>query len=262
MNTVLKYGNPPHRIGLVHGGPGAAGEMRPVALELSQEFGVLELLQSAPSVKGQIRELHDQLTTAADNPVILVGYSWGAWLALLYAGEHSDTAHKLVLVGTSPFTPGTSADIMQTRLSRLNRAGRREVRQLSREIKSGNSENESFRRFGELMTIADSYSYQPPDDFEITVDLKIYQSVWREAAALRDSGELLESVMNIKCPVVAIHGEKDPHPIEGVEQPLSDRLPEFRMIRLERCGHTPWNEKYARTTFFEVLKNELRGEKR
>jgi hypothetical protein len=31
LNTIRKYGRGPFRVGLLHGGPGAAGEMKPVA---------------------------------------------------------------------------------------------------------------------------------------------------------------------------------------------------------------------------------------
>jgi hypothetical protein len=31
LNTIRKYGREPFRVGLLHGGPGAAGEMKPVA---------------------------------------------------------------------------------------------------------------------------------------------------------------------------------------------------------------------------------------
>ena len=67
----------------------------------------------------------------------------------------------------------------------------------------------------------------------------IFQGVWKEAARLRTSGELLALGTRIECPVVAIHGDCDPHPAEGVREPLSRILPDFRFITLENCGHKP-----------------------
>ncbi len=43
------YGRPPYATILVHGGPGAAGEMDPVAEELPPHFGVIEALQKPKS---------------------------------------------------------------------------------------------------------------------------------------------------------------------------------------------------------------------
>ncbi len=45
MHNLIKYGTPPYQIAVIHGGPGAAGEMTPVAQELSIDYGVLEPLQ-------------------------------------------------------------------------------------------------------------------------------------------------------------------------------------------------------------------------
>ena len=62
---------------------------------------------------------------------------------------------------------------------------------------------------------------------------------------------------NIECPVVAIHGDYDPHPAEGVEKPLASILKNFRFILLQNCGHKPWIEKHAKDIFYEILKQEL-----
>ena len=37
---------------------------------------------------------------------------------------------------------------------------------------------------------------------------------------MRQKGELLELCKKVQCPVVAIHGDYDPHPSEGVREPL------------------------------------------
>jgi pimeloyl-ACP methyl ester carboxylesterase len=73
---------------------------------------------------------------------------------------------------------------------------------------------------------------------------------------MRQSGELLALAGQIRCPVVAIHGDYDPHPAEGVQEPLSATLGHFRFILLEKCGHTPWMERQARDAFYAILKKE------
>ncbi len=74
---------------------------------------------------------------------------------------------------------------------------------------------------------------------------------------LRQTGKLLDIVAKIRCPVVAIHGDYDPHPAEGVRGPLSSILKDFRLILLEKCGHKPWIEREAKETFYEILNKEL-----
>jgi len=55
--NVRRYGKAPYLVAVVHGGPGAAGAMAPVARELGADRGVLEPLQTAMTVDGQVDEL-------------------------------------------------------------------------------------------------------------------------------------------------------------------------------------------------------------
>jgi hypothetical protein len=57
--------------------------------------------------------------------------------------------------------------------------------------------------------------------------------------------------------VIAIHGDYDPHPYQGVKEPLSIILKIFRFILLEKCEHEPWTERQARDKFFEIIEGEL-----
>ena len=59
MIYVRKYGKPPYSVAVVHGGPGAPGSMAPVARELAKHCGVIEHLESATTIDGQVGELHD-----------------------------------------------------------------------------------------------------------------------------------------------------------------------------------------------------------
>ena len=88
---------------------------------------------------------------------------------------------------------------------------------------------------------------------------QMYEKVWKEAAGLRKSGKLLERFGKISCPLVLIQGAVDPHPSEGVIQPLRECNVDIKSYVLEQCGHTPWREKYAREEFARVLFSELEG---
>ncbi len=54
MRNLRKYGRAPYTVAIVHGGPGAPGDMAPVARELSTTYGVLEPLQTEETLNGQI----------------------------------------------------------------------------------------------------------------------------------------------------------------------------------------------------------------
>ena len=56
MLNLRKYGQQPYEVAVIHGGPGASGEMAPVASHLSQDHGVLEPLQTQSSFARQLEE--------------------------------------------------------------------------------------------------------------------------------------------------------------------------------------------------------------
>ena len=260
MNNLRIYGKAPFHVAVVHGGPGAPGHMAPVARELSSAWGVLEPLQTEASLEGQIEELKTVLEKNGGLPVTLIGFSWGAWLCYFCAARYPTFVKKLILVGSGPFEEKYATAIQETRLSRLSEDERSEVLSLTEDLKDPaiRDKDAIFAQLGKLFTRADAFDPLTLDTEDLEVRYYTYRSVWNDAAELRRSGKLLECAQHIRCPVVAIHGDYDPHPAEGVRKPLSDILKDFRFILLKNCGHMPWIERQAREEFYRILKEELR----
>ena len=259
MDNLRKYGNVPYRIALIHGGPGAAGEMAQVARELSNDFGILEPIQTANTINGQIEELKNVLEKHSDFPVILLGYSWGAWLSFIFAARYPERIKKLILVSAGPFEQKYADKIMETRLSRMNEDEKSQAAALFENLQNTKTENKNriFAKLGKLISKSDTFDSIENSDELIECRYDIFQNVWKQADQMRKSGELLKLAEKIKCPVIAIHGNYDPHPAEGVQIPLSGRIKEFRFILLEKCGHKPWIEKHAKDKFYKILKQEF-----
>jgi pimeloyl-ACP methyl ester carboxylesterase len=261
MKHLRKYGTAPMNIAVLHGGPGAPGEMAPVARELASIQGVLEPLQTSPTIEGQIGELKDVLETNGNLPQIVIGWSWGAWLSFVFASHYSKLVKKIILIGSGPFEEKYARNIMQIRLSRMSEKEKSEVLLLIKILDDPTLSNkdEVMMRFGKIISRADSYDPIPHRTEVLECQYDIYHNIWKQAALLRSSGRLLRFGRKIKCPVVAIHGDYDPHPYQGVKNPLTRVLEDFRFILLEKCGHQPWIEKYAKDKFFKILKNEIEG---
>jgi pimeloyl-ACP methyl ester carboxylesterase len=263
MKNYRTWGKPPYKVATIHGGPGATGEMASVADELSKTLGVLEPLQTAKSVMGQAEELRITVEEHADLPVTLVGHSWGAWLALIVAARYPALVKKLILVASGPFEEKYAAGLDGERLNRLSEADRIEFLKAAEIINDpvGKEKDKALANLGALAAKADTYDALPMPQYKLPEGLgvseAVYQGVMPEALELRASGKLLGMGEKIKCPVVAIHGDYDTHPWEGVKVPLSPVLKEFKFILLQKCGHEPWMEKYARDEFFKVLREEI-----
>lgn len=256
MDNVRFYGEAPYAVVLIHGGPGAAGEMAPVARRLAAEGrSVLEPLQTADSVDGQIEELAEVLANFVRTPATLVGYSWGAWLALLTAARHPDRVERLILVSCGSLEERYAQKTLAKRLKRLAPKVRLEAQRLLG-LLEGSSEptdKNALARLGEIFSRTDVYDPMPEAFEAVDVQTHIYQRVWEQAAELRRSGELLRCAAEMKCPVTAIHGDFDPHPWQGVKEPLERILPSFQFILLKKCGHKPWVERQAGEKFFQIL---------
>ena len=259
MKNLRLYGNKPFNMAVIHGGPGAPGEMAPVARELSSVRGVLEPLQTATSLEGQVQELYTVLKQNGDLPVTLIGFSWGAMLSFIFAARYPSFVAKLILIGSGAYEEKYAADIIETRLSRLSEEGKTEALSLIETLNDPaiGDKNTPLARLGKLIGEADSYDPLPYDSEVLECQYDIYQNVWKQASELRSSGKLLELGKKIQCPVVAIHGDYDPHVSEGVKGPLSRVLKDFRFMLLDNCGHHPWLERAARDKFYNILKNEV-----
>lgn len=259
MFNLKKYGHPPFKTILIHGGPGTAGSMTPVATELSKQFGVLEPIQTELSIEGQIQELFLSLENEGTPPITLTGHSWGAWLAMVYASRFPATVKKLNLIGSGPFNDEYAKDIMITRYQRLEEKERSELQLLLAMLEDpgNNDKNNTFKKAAGFIRKADSFDPIDLSDDHIECRYDIFQSTWNEAEELRRSGELLKMAGNLRCPVVAIHGDYDPHPAEGVIKPLSAIVKDFKFVLIEKCGHEPWNERTAKDEFYKILTKEL-----
>lgn len=254
MKNLRIYGKEPYNIAVVHGGPGGPGSMAPVARILSKKYGVLEPLQTKDTIEGQLSELANVLKESATLPITLIGHSWGAWLSYMFAAKFPSYVKRLILIGSGSYDTKYLKLLNSTRDNRLSEDENRKVAVLWKQLcDKERSSDRVLRDFLKLMIKADSYDSISYDDGTIEFQPEIFNKIMPEVNDLRKSFELLEMGRSIKCPVIAIHGDYDSHPYQGVREPLSKVITDFKFILLERCGHSPWNEKYARDEFFERL---------
>jgi pimeloyl-ACP methyl ester carboxylesterase len=259
-DAVRLYGDPPYRVLLVHGGPGGAGEMSPLARTLAARIPLIEAMQTRRSIAALIEELREQVVTHGAQPVVLVAHSWGAWLSLLFAARHPELVARLVLISSGVLVDRYVDMLRTTQLARLTEAERAQMAALEAQLADPAVADKGalFGLYGHLYDQTENYDAEPEPKDRFDTDPAIFDSVWPEAAALRTSGELLRQAALVKCPVLAIHGDYDPSPADGVREPLARVLTTpFEFVLLKHCGHTPWLERQARAELYEILGREL-----
>lgn len=257
---LRKSGDKPYKIAVIHGGPGAAGSMKPVAVELSRRFGVLEPLQTAMSVEGQIEELRQVIEQNCELPIILVGHSWGAMLIYMFAARYPELVRCIIMIGSGALEEKFYPDLCRNRDERLSDSEREELSYLRQKFaspKSSDDMDKIFARFGQLMEKLDTYEPIDVDDDDAMCSYEIFAKVWPEVHSMRKRGELYDMGKEIDCQVIAIHGDYDSTPLVAIGDSLSKIIKDFTFHSIDKCGHTPWNERYAKEEFYSILYKEL-----
>ncbi|HEX9102103.1 MAG TPA: alpha/beta fold hydrolase, partial [Polyangia bacterium] len=114
---TLEVGDGPDVAVMLHGGPGASHDYLRPGLDALAEPGRRRLFYydqrgggRSPLPPGgvpaswqqHVADLDAVRAHLAGAPMTLVGYSWGALLAMLYAVEHREGVARLVLVSPAP----------------------------------------------------------------------------------------------------------------------------------------------------------------
>lgn len=226
------YGEAPCRVVVLHGGPGAPGCAAGLCRGLAEWTGAAEHLQKAHGWQELCSEIAELIDGQCGGRAAVVGHSYGAWLALLFAEKYPEKIEKAVLIGCGPLEEKYLPLLLETRRVRKE-AG---------------------------LSDTDNYCPLPGAGGDMLYfDEAQHIALMNEISGMRCSGELLERARSVCCPVYALHGAYDPHPVSGVSESMAGKG-NFSLTVLDRCGHDPWKEKYAREAFFSLLRGILQGE--
>lgn len=245
LKKFRKYGEEPYNVAVLHGGPGAPGDAAQLAKDLSKNYGVIEPLLSSDSISGQLEELESIVKENGDIPIRLIGHSAGAWLGLIFSSKYPDHVKRLFLISCGPLESKYESYVMDKRLERLNNEEKKELYEVFETVSEGSnfSDENIIEKLDHLIAKTDSYDMMEHKKEVIEFQPKVHKKLLDEFVKLREKGELIEYAKDVKCLVTAIHGAYDPHPYQGVKEPLSDVLGDFKFFLIEKCGHYPWYEK-------------------
>ena len=250
------YGMEPYHVVVLHGGPGGIGDVKNLATFIASFKSVLEPFMIEKTLDDQLKSLKYCIRT----PSIIVGYSWGAMMAILFAHQFPHLVKKLVFIGCPPLDVDSAQSIMETRLKRLDKPGRHLLNRLLTEIKTTHDIHHKQKILMQIKALDDKTDLFNPiafNDEHIDCRVDVYESLWPQTSRLRNEGLLIEAIKQTTKPVVFIHGTYDPHPIEAILRIQPYMLAPNKLYALKRCGHTPWLEKDAMEEFFDILKREL-----
>jgi proline iminopeptidase len=252
-----KYGrvNAPKLL-VLHGGPGADHRyLLPQMLHLGEKHDLLFYDQCGGGrSRGDARipitwETHvEDLGAVVEefglDPLSIVGYSWGAMLALLYAIQRRVNPHlrapaRMALISPAPLTSEYrrmfEAEFARRQQSPEIQAQRDEL------AASGLREKdpEAYRQRAFELGIAGYFS-DPRKAADLTpfrVAGRIQQSVWESLGDF----DLISDLKGIKIPSIIIHGRDDPIPLASSSEAASALG--TNLVVLDECGHVPYVEQ-------------------
>jgi pimeloyl-ACP methyl ester carboxylesterase len=187
-----------------------------------------------------------------------VGWSWGAMLALSFAVAHPELVQAIVLVGCGTYDETTRAEYEHRLTAKLGARGVHVMKALATllDTTSGDvARDKIVAARGEQAEKAQSYELLTvlPEEPPATVDARGHQETWADVLRLQAEGIEPAAFTAIAAPVLMLHGDEDPHPGLATFELLHRYIAQLEYFGLDRCGHTPWKERRARTQFFDAL---------
>ena len=242
---VREYGDSGPFVVLLHGGPGAPGEMAPVARYLSSSFRVLEPLQRLSgdvplTVALHVEDLYNVLSEIPHNEhLYLVGFSWGAMLALTYAARYPEQVNRVILIGCGTF------DENSRRVYQNNMAQR--IKPDMQKQDDHKRRNELFAELGAIYSHIQSFKLcDDCVDDVLYFDEEGIRQTWADAISLQQQNIQPAEFADIRATVTMIHGDEDPHPGRLIYRSLV-------LFIYNLQYHKPWIEQYARDDFYKLL---------
>lgn len=241
---------------VLHGGPGADHcYLLPQMLRLGEKYDLLFYDQrgggrSKSDARSPVTwqtHVEDLGRIAAEyrlEPLSIVGYSWGAMLALLYAIEQRRNPHlippmRLALIDPAPLTRDYR---QQFEAEFARRQASPEIQRLREELNSsGLRERDpaSYRQRAFELSVAGYFS-DPRRSTDLTpfrVIGRIQQSVWQSLGDFN----LIRDLEGIRIPSIIIHGRDDPIPLASSSE--AARALGTTLVVLDDCGHVPYVEQ-------------------
>jgi len=237
------------RLLVLHGGPGADQRyLQPQLLHLAEHRETTFYDQRgggrspAPGAITWLTQVEDLAAVVAEfqleSPSI-VGFSWGALLALLAAGTGAVRPRRLVLIDPAPITRQYRAEFEANMAARQQAvAGERTALQQSGLVAR---DSDAYRQRAFELSVA-GYFANPARAHDLTpfrVMGRVQQSVWESLADY----DIRPQLSNIHCPALVVHGRQDPVPLASSEDVAWDLGAE--LVVIDDCGHVPYVEQPA-----------------
>jgi proline iminopeptidase len=244
---------------VLHGGPGADHRyLLPQMLHLGETHDLLFYDQRGGGQskadaripitwETHVEDLGAVVEEFALDPLSLVGYSWGAMLALLYVVEQRGNPHlrapdRMALISPAPLTREYrrqfEAEFNRRQQSPEIQSMRNELAASGLREKDPEAHRQRAFELGVAGYFADSSNAKDLTPFRVMG--RVQQSVWESLGDF----DLIRDLKGIKIPSIVVSGRDDPIPLASSVE--ASHVLETNLVVLDDCGHVPYVEQPVR----------------
>ena len=267
MWTATQGCGPP--VVLCHGGPGIYDYLGPVAAMID-DVATVHRYDQRGCGRSQDLGPYDVTTFVDDLDALraywgyeawtIIGHSWGAHLALMYAIQYPERTARLVYMSGTGIDPAWHQEYRRNRETKLLPAERQRLRLLNtqrltargEELERIKVEESSLRGRTELYDVRRLNDVARYDRFPINYSLN--SALNAENNHMEEAGRLGSKVSQVRAPTLVLDGEGDPRPRWARAQ-VAQLIPNSRHVTIARAGHEPWIEQPEATA--RVLRDFL-----
>jgi proline iminopeptidase len=238
---------------------GCGGSTRPFdRFASSNTWANIQRLERTLGIGAHVADIERIRKIMREARLILIGHSWGGFLASLYAAEFPERVAALILIAPADvlLMPSPDGDLFEQIRRRLSPA-----------------EQPAFREWrARYLDLSNVFSKSEKELAQEQMELGRFYTAAGAALPLTDEGltggwtvraqffslgrnhDYRSALKKIAAPVLVIHGDLDLQP-EAACRRYVDSIPGSRLVRIRGSGHFPQIETPA--TFSEIVREFL-----
>ncbi len=251
---------------LLHGGPGMTEYLAPLSDELDgllttaryQQRGLAPSAIDGPvSVEDEVADAMSVIAALGWERPIVIGHSWGGYLAMHIGTAHADKIGGLVIIdslgavdrgGQREFGPNLRRGLSPERLNRLDALEQIEA-----------PTQDEMREHLEILWpnyFGDPAGAPPMPHFDFATN---NEETWMSIQYHFRKGTLARRLPHVDVPTLVIHGELSPIPLSQGRR-IAALIPDARLAVVKGGGHWPWIEQpgFVRDQIVELLESSTR----